>query len=81
MRPRDAPGRASQLPREVPVGEGSNINLYGPGDKLVKYRFAVIDQGHRTATAEYRFTQPGVYTIKPYREWNTGFGPYRITVR
>ena len=22
----------------------------------------------------------GIYTIKPYEEWNTGFGPYRITV-
>jgi hypothetical protein len=68
------------LPDESPVGEGSNINLYDEKGKLIKYRFAVIDSAHRTAKAEHRFTQPGVYTIKPYRDWNTGFGPFRITV-
>ncbi len=68
------------LPKESPVGEGSNINLYDQKGNLVKYRFAVIDSAHRTATAEYRFSQAGVYIIKPYQEWNTGFGPYRITV-
>lgn len=68
------------MPAESPVGEGSNINLYDAKGKLLKYRFAVIDSDHRTVTAEYRFDQPGVYTIKPYREWNTGFGPYSITV-
>jgi hypothetical protein len=69
------------LPAEAPVGAGSNINLYDHKDNLLKYQFGVIDTDHRTVTAEYRFSQPGVYTIKPYREWNTGFGPYRITVR
>jgi len=68
------------LPNESPVGEGSNINLYDEKGKLLKYRFAAIDSAHRTATATYRFSQPGVYTIKPYQDWNTGFGPFRITV-
>jgi hypothetical protein len=67
-------------PDDTPVGEGSNINLYDSKNKLLKYQFAIIDSDHRTATAEYRFTEPGVYTIKPYREWNTGLGPFRITV-
>jgi hypothetical protein len=71
----------SLLPDESPVGEGSNVNLYDAKGKLLKYRFAVIDSAHRTVTAEHRFDQPGVYLIKPYREWNTGFGPYRITVK
>jgi hypothetical protein len=68
------------LPKESPVGEGSNINIHDAKDKLVQYRFAAIDSAHRTVRVQYRFTQPGVYSIKPYREWNTGFGPYRITV-
>jgi len=68
------------LPKESPVGEGSNINIYDQKNKEIQYKFAVIDSAHRTVTAEYRFTQAGVYTIKPYQEWNTGFGPYRITV-
>ncbi len=67
-------------PDESPVGDGSNINIYDQKGKLLKYGFAVINSAHRTATAEYRFTQPGVYTIKPYQDWNTGFGPYRVTV-
>jgi len=29
---------------------------------------------------QYSFSQGGVYTIKPYQEWDTGFGPFRITV-
>lgn len=68
------------LPEEAPIGVGSNINIYDAKGKLLKYRFAVIDTDHRTVTAEHRFDQPGTYTIKPYREWNTGFGPYRIKV-
>jgi hypothetical protein len=68
------------LPEESPVGKGSNINIYDQKDKLLKYQFAQIDSSHRTVTAEYRFSQPGVYTIKPYDEWNTGFGPFRVTV-
>ncbi len=68
------------LPEDSPVGDGSNINIYDQKGKLVQYRFAAIDSAHRTVTAKYRFNQPGVYTIKPYRDWNTGFGPYRITV-
>jgi hypothetical protein len=68
------------LPNESPVGDGSSINLYDQKGKLLKYQFAVIDSAHRTVTAEYRFSQAGVYTLKPYQDWNTGFGPYRITV-
>jgi hypothetical protein len=68
------------LPNKSPVGDGSNINLYDQKGKLLKYQFAVIDSAHRTVTAEFRFSQAGVYTIKPYQDWNTGFGPYRITV-
>jgi hypothetical protein len=68
------------LPKESPVGEGSNINIYDQKGKLIQYRFASIDASHRTVTAEYRFSQPGVYIIKPYHDWNTGFGPYRVTV-
>jgi hypothetical protein len=67
-------------PDESPVGDGSNINIYDQKGKLLKYAFAVINSDHRTATAEYRFAEPGVYTIKPYQEWNTGFGPFRVTV-
>lgn len=67
-------------PKESPVGEGSNVNIYDQKGKLLQYRFAVIDADHRTVTAEHRFTEPGVYVIKPYQEWNTGFGPFRITV-
>jgi hypothetical protein len=67
-------------PDESPVGDGSNINIYDPKGKLLKYAFAVIDSAHRKVTAEHRFTQPGVYTIKPYQDWNTGFGPFRVTV-
>ena len=68
------------LPKESPVGAGSSINIYDAKGKLLKYRFALIDSDHRTVTAEHRFEQAGVYTIKPYEEWNTGFGPFRITV-
>jgi hypothetical protein len=67
-------------PDESPVGAGTNVNLYDQKGKLLKYRFAVIDADHRTVTVEHRFSEPGVYVIKPYHEWNTGFGPYRITV-
>jgi hypothetical protein len=67
-------------PDESPVGEGSNINIYDQKGKLLKYAFAAINSSQRTVTAEHRFTQPGVYTIKPYRDWNTGFGPFRVTV-
>ncbi len=67
-------------PNDSPVGEGSNINIYDQKGKLLRYRFAVIDSDHRTVTAEHRFNEPGVYTIKPYQEWNTGLGPFRITV-
>jgi hypothetical protein len=68
------------MPEDSPVGEGSNINLHDPKGKLLKYQFAVIDSEHRSVTSEFRFSQPGVYTIRPYREWNTGFGPFRVTV-
>jgi hypothetical protein len=68
------------LPKESPVGAGSSINIYDQKGKLLQYRFGLIDADHRTVTAEHRFNQAGVYTIKPYEEWNTGFGPYRITV-
>jgi hypothetical protein len=67
-------------PKDSPVGEGTNINIYDHKGNLLKYRFAAIDSDHRTVTAEHRFDKPGVYTIKPYQEWNTGFGPFRITV-
>lgn len=67
-------------PDESPVGEGSNINIYDQKGKLLQYAFATISTSARTVTAEYRFKDPGVYTIKPYRDWNTGFGPFRITV-
>ena len=67
-------------PEETPVGDGSNVNIYDQKGKLLKYGFATIDSAHRTATAQFSFTQPGVYTIKPYQEWNTGFGPFRVTV-
>jgi hypothetical protein len=67
------------LPKESPVGV-SSINIYDDKGKEIKYRFALIDTDHRAVTAEFRFTQAGVYTIKPYEPWNTGFGPYRITV-
>jgi hypothetical protein len=67
-------------PKESPVGEGSNINIYDHKGKLLKYAFAVINSDHRTVTAEYRFDQKGVYAIKPYHDWNTGLGLYRITV-
>ena len=76
------------LPDESPVGEGSNINLYaisGPAsadgkEKLLKYQFATIDENHRKISANYTFQQPGTYTIKPYQDWNTGFGVYTIAV-
>jgi hypothetical protein len=68
------------LPAESPVGAGCNINLHDAKGKVVKYRFAVIDAAHRRVTVEHRFGEAGVYTIKPYLEWNTGFGPYRVTV-
>ncbi len=67
-------------PDESPVGEGSNINIYDEKGKLLKYTFAAINSSQRKVTAEYRFPQPGVYTIKPYQPWNTGLGPFRITV-
>lgn len=68
------------LPNDSPVGAGSNINLFDDKGKQLKYQFAVIDAAHRTTTAQYSFSQPGVYMIKPYHDWNTGFGPFRITV-
>lgn len=68
------------LPKETPAGAECSINLYGAKDKLVKYRFALIDSAHRTVTVKHRFSEAGVYTVKPYQDWNTGFGPYRITV-
>ena len=71
---------AKVFPKDTPVGEGSNINIYDAKSKMVKYGLALINESRRTATAEFRFDQPGVYTIKPYQDWNTGFGPYRITV-
>ncbi len=67
-------------PDESPVGDGSNINIYNQKGKLLKNAFGVINSSQRKVTAEYRFTQPGVYTIKPYQDWNTGFGPFRVTV-
>jgi hypothetical protein len=67
-------------PAESRVGAGSKLNIYDQKGNLLKYGFAVINADHRTATAEYRFTQPDVYTIKPYQVWNTEFGPFRVTV-
>lgn len=69
------------MPEDSPVGEGSNINIYDDKGKLLKYQFAVINSTNRSVTSEFRFTQPGVYTIKAYHDWNTGLGPYRVTVK
>ncbi len=68
------------LPNESPVGKGSNINLWDQNNKLIQHAWATIDEAHRTVTAQRSFGQPGVYSIRPYEEWNLGFGPYRITV-
>ena len=58
---------ADAAPRRRAGRRGSSINIYDAKGKLVKYRFAILDESHRTAKAEHRFTEPGVYTIKPYR--------------
>ena len=68
------------LPPESPVGAGSAINIWDQHNKQIQYRWATIDEAHRTVTAQRSFSQPGVYSIRPYAEWNLGFGPYRITV-
>jgi hypothetical protein len=68
------------LPDESPVGEGSTINIWDQNNKQLHYKWATINEAHRTVTAQRSFSQPGVYSIRPYAEWNTGFGPYRITV-
>ncbi len=68
------------LPKESPVGEGSTINIWDQNNKQIQYRWAIIDEAHRTVSAQRSFSQPGVYSIRPYAEWNLGFGPYRITV-
>ena len=68
------------LPNESPVGGGSNINIVDQNNKQIQYAWATIDEAHRTVTARRSFSEPGVYSIRPYAEWNLGFGPYRITV-
>ena len=68
------------LPNESPVGEGSTINIWDQNNKQIHYRWATIDEAHRTVIAQRSFSQPGIYSIRPYAEWNLGFGPYRITV-
>ena len=68
------------LPAESPVGSGSNINIWDQNNNQIQYAWATIDEAHRSVIAQRSFTQTGVYTIKPYEDWNTGFGPYRITV-
>ncbi len=68
------------LPDDSPVGEGSSINLYDSNNKLLQYKWATINEAHRRVTVHHSFSQPGIYLVRPYAEWNTGFGPYRITV-
>ena len=69
-------------PEDSPVGAGSNINIYDQKGKLLKYAFAAINSDRHTATAEYRFAEPGVYTIKPDEEGNTGLRTsFRVTVK
>jgi hypothetical protein len=68
------------LPQDSSVGAGSNVSIYDQNGKVVHYAWATINEGHRTVTARESFTQPGIYTVRPYEPWNTGFGPYRITV-
>src|SRR5208283_4283624 len=62
------------------VGKGSNISIWDQNNKEIHYAWATINEAHRTVTAQRSFSQPGVYSIRPYAEWNLGFGPYRITV-
>ena len=68
------------LPKESPVGEASNINIWNDKNKVIRYAWAIVNEAHRTVTAQHSFSQPGAYTIRPYASWNLGFGPYRITV-
>jgi hypothetical protein len=68
------------LPKESPVGAGSNINLYDQNNQQIQYAWATINETHRTVTVQHSFSQPGVYAVRPYVAWNTGFGTYHITV-
>lgn len=68
------------LPKESPVGEGSNVNLYDQNNQQIQYAWATINEAHRTVSVQHSFSQPGVYSIRPYESWNTGFGSYHITV-
>jgi hypothetical protein len=68
------------LPNESPVGAGSSINIRDQNNKEIQYAWATVNEAHRSVTAQRSFSQPGVYSIRPYAEWNLGFGPYRITV-
>ncbi len=68
------------VPKESPVGEGSNINIVDQNYKQIQYAWATINETHRTVTAQRSFSQPGIFMIRPYADWNLGFGPYRITV-
>jgi hypothetical protein len=68
------------LPKGSPVGDGNIINIFDQKGNVLKYQFAVINADHPTVTAQYTFSAAGVYTITPYHEWNTGFGPFQITV-
>jgi hypothetical protein len=68
------------LPAESPVGAASNISIFDQNNKMIHYAWATINEAHRTVTVQQSFSQPGVYSIRPYEAWNVGFGPYRITV-
>jgi hypothetical protein len=68
------------LPNESPVGDGSNINIWDSSGKEIQYAWSTINETHRSDTVQYTFTKTGIYTIAPYENWNTGFGPYRIRV-
>ena len=86
-RPDQSPSRSSGdldhdllPPKSLRLAKGSTINIWDQNKKQIHYRWATIDETHRTVTAQRSFSQPGVYSIRPYAEWNLGFGPYRITV-
>jgi hypothetical protein len=65
---------------EPPLRAGTSINILDAAAHLVKYQFTMIDEAHRSVTARFTFTTPGVYEIRPYSAWNTGFGRTTVTV-
>lgn len=67
-------------PADSPVGPGCNVNVYDQDEKLVQYALVNISEKQQMALGEYKFDKPGVYTIRPYEDWNTGFGRYKVTV-